>query len=167
MAKKLSPGSRGLSHVDERGQARMVDVSGKAATVRTARAEATVRMAPATLRLIAGGGAPKGDVLAASRIAGIQAAKKVPDLIPLCHPIRLDAVSVAIEFLPPDRVRIEATARARDATGVEMEALTAAAVAALTLYDMAKAADRGMEIETVRLLEKAGGRSGTWRRVLK
>jgi cyclic pyranopterin phosphate synthase len=119
-------------------------------------------MAPATLEAVAGGGLPKGDVLAAARIAGIQAAKKVPDLIPLCHPIRLDAVSVSIAVERPRRLRIEAAARARDVTGVEMEALTAAAVAALTVYDMAKAVDRGMAIESVRLLEKKGGRSGHW-----
>jgi cyclic pyranopterin phosphate synthase len=160
---KREPAAAGrLTHVDERGAARMVDVSAKPATARTARAEAVVRMAPATLRILVAGTVAKGDAFAVARIAGIQAAKKVPDLIPLCHSIRLDSVSVSLKAEPPRLVRIEAVAKARDVTGVEMEALAAAAVAALALYDMAKAVDRGMEIESVRLLEKRGGRSGTW-----
>lgn len=156
---------RRLSHVDDRGRARMVDVGAKPATRRTARAEATVRMAADTLELIADGALPKGDVLGTARLAGIMAAKKTADLVPLCHPLALDVVDVE---LTPDRslpgLRIVAEAGVTGRTGVEMEALTAAAVAALTVYDMCKAVDRGMEIADVRLLEKLGGRSGHWRR---
>lgn len=139
----------------------MVDVSDKDASTREARARATVRMHPETLRLLLEGRAPKGDVLATARIAGIQAAKRTPELIPLCHHVALTGCGVTLE---PDadgaRLHIEATVRCRDRTGVEMEALTAASVAALTIYDMLKAVDRGMTIEQVALLEKRGGRSG-------
>jgi len=150
-----------LSHLDERGAARMVDVSGKPETAREATAEALVVMQPATLRLILDGAVPKGDVIATARIAGIMAAKRTSDLIPLCHPIAL--TRVALEFgLEPEgpAVRVQATAETVGQTGVEMEALTAVQVALLTIYDMCKAADRGMSITDVRLLEKRGGKSG-------
>jgi cyclic pyranopterin phosphate synthase len=149
-----------LSHIDEHGAARMVDVSDKSNTVRTASAEAVVRMRPATLALIIDGTMPKGDVFAVARIAGIQAAKRTADLIPLCHPLMLTSVKVTLVAEAPDVVRITATCKLSGQTGVEMEALTAASVAALTLYDMCKAVDKGMVIETVRLLEKTGGKSG-------
>ena len=154
-----------LSHLDEQGRASMVDVGDKDVTRREARAEARVRMARATLGLIADQAAPKGDVIATARLAGIMAAKRTHELIPLCHPLALSAVVVDIEAEPElPGMRIETTARLSGRTGVEMEALTAAAVAALTIYDMCKAVDRGMVIESVRLLEKSGGRSGLWRR---
>jgi cyclic pyranopterin phosphate synthase len=159
----------GLTHLDASGHAHMVDVGGKPATLRRAIAEAVVTMAPATLALVASGGAPKGDVLATARIAGIMAAKRTAELIPLCHPLALTHVAVEIEPLPtpvpagPGRVRVEATCETTGPTGVEMEALTAASVAALTVYDMLKALDRGMSFE-VRLLAKEGGASGTWKR---
>ncbi len=154
-----------LTHLDERGQAAMVDVGEKAVTTRTAVAAGEVRMAPATLAAIRDGAAPKGDVLAAARIAGIQAAKRTPELIPLCHTLLL--TKVAVEFTIDEaasRVSITATVRCNGQTGVEMEALTAVSVAALTIYDMAKALDKAMVIENIRLLEKAGGKSGDWRR---
>ncbi|MBM3146668.1 MAG: cyclic pyranopterin monophosphate synthase MoaC [Actinobacteria bacterium] len=154
-----------LSHVDEHGRARMVDVGDKGQTRRTARAEASVRMARATLAMIVEEAAPKGDVLGTARLAGMMAAKKTAELIPLCHPLPLDAVDIDIEVdeeLPG--LHIVAAARVTARTGVEMEALTAAGVAALTVYDMCKAVDRGMQIDAVRLLEKRGGRSGHWRR---
>ena len=154
-----------LTHLDERGQATMVDVGEKAVTTRTAVAAGEVRMAPATLAAIRDGAAPKGDVLAAARIAGIQAAKRTPELIPLCHTLLL--TKVAVEFTVDEaasRVAITATVRCNGQTGVEMEALTAVSVAALTIYDMAKALDKAMVIENIRLLEKAGGKSGDWRR---
>ncbi|MEO0326918.1 MAG: cyclic pyranopterin monophosphate synthase MoaC [Myxococcota bacterium] len=154
----------GLTHLDAEGHAHMVEVGEKAVTAREARAEAFVRMAPATMALLRAGTAPKGDVLATARIAGIQAAKRVPELIPLCHQIALTGVEVQLQPEGADRLRIEATARCRDRTGVEMEALTAATVAALTVYDMLKAVDRGMSIEAARLLSKKGGRSGSWTR---
>jgi cyclic pyranopterin phosphate synthase len=142
----------------------MVDVAEKPRARRTAVAEAIVRMKPATLRLATGGRAKKGDVLAVARLAGIQAAKRTPELIPLCHSIALTSVSVDLEAKPGGLLRIVASASATDRTGVEMEALVAASVAALTVYDMLKAVERGIAIEHVRLLEKAGGRSGKWRR---
>ncbi len=154
-----------LTHLDARGQARMVDVSDKAVTVREALASGWVEMLPETLQLIQEGGHPKGDVLAVARIAGIQGAKKTPDLIPLCHPLMLS--SVKVELLPEpehNRVRIEACCRLSGQTGVEMEALTAVSVAALTLYDMCKAVDKGMRIGGIELVEKTGGKSGAWRR---
>ncbi len=152
-----------LSHLNEAGEARMVDIGEKPVTLREARAEAMVRMQSATLALILEGRHHKGDVFAVARIAGIQGAKRCADLIPLCHPLGLDAVEVQLAAEPEQhRVRIEARCRLHGRTGVEMEALTAASVAALTVYDMCKAVDRGMVIEGVRLLEKRGGRSGSW-----
>lgn len=154
-----------LSHLGEDGAARMVDVGGKPETSRSATAEGRIRMAPATLAAVREGSAPKGDVLAAARIAGIMAAKKTGELIPLCHPLALDAVSVDFAFEDTDDfrgVRVTATASLTGRTGVEMEALTAASVALLTIYDMAKALEKGMAIERVRLLAKTGGKSGDW-----
>ncbi|MED5238375.1 MAG: cyclic pyranopterin monophosphate synthase MoaC [Pseudomonadota bacterium] len=153
-----------FTHLDAHGQAQMVDVTEKAVTQRTAVAQAHVRMQPETLAMILDQRHPKGDVLATARIAGIQAAKKTWDLIPLCHPLLLTKVNVHIEAEGEDCLRIETLCRLSGTTGVEMEALTAASVAALTLYDMCKAVDRGMVIESVCLLEKAGGRSGHFRR---
>jgi cyclic pyranopterin phosphate synthase len=153
-----------LTHVDASGEAHMVDVGDKSVTTRTAVAEGTVTMLPATLALILSGNAKKGDVLATARIAGIMAAKRAHELIPLCHPLMLDKVSVDIapdESLPG--LRVTAIARVSGRTGVEMEALTAASVACLTIYDMAKAVDRGMVIGGMRLLEKTGGKSGDFR----
>jgi cyclic pyranopterin phosphate synthase len=152
-----------LTHLDSQGRANMVDVTDKQVTFREATAEARVRMRPETLDLIQSGGHPKGDVFAVARIAGIQAAKKTADLIPLCHPLMLTGVKVQLVAEAPDGVRITATCKLSGQTGVEMEALTAASVAALTLYDMCKAVDRGMTIEAVRLLEKNGGKSGHFR----
>ena len=152
-----------LTHLDERGAARMVDVAAKPVTHRRAVADALVRMRPETLSMIVEGRAPKGDVLAVARIAGIQAAKRTAELIPLCHPLPLTSVTVDL-VAEESAVRITAAAETDGKTGVEMEALTAASVAALALYDMCKAIDRGMEISTIRLLEKSGGASGTWAR---
>ena len=152
-----------FTHVNESGEARMVDIGDKPVTAREAVAEACVRMLPATLALIIEGRHHKGDVFAVARIAGIQGAKRCGDLIPLCHPLGLDAVEVHLEALPAESVvRVRARCRLQGRTGVEMEALTAVSVAALTVYDMCKAVDRGMVIEGVRLLEKRGGRSGHW-----
>lgn len=152
-----------LSHIDAAGNASMVDVTDKAISQREAQAEAWVQMQPGTLELIASGGHKKGDVLSVARIAGIQAAKKCPDLIPLCHPLMLSSVAVDIS-LEPERqsVHIVATCKLAGQTGVEMEALTAASVAALTIYDMCKAVDKSMEIGQVRVLHKRGGKSGDW-----
>lgn len=138
----------------------MVDVGQKVATERVARAQSCVRMQPATLRLLTSGDAPKGDVLAVARIAGIQAAKRTPELIPLCHSIALTSVELMLQPRDEEVLEIVSTVRCTDRTGVEMEALVAASVAALTVYDMLKAVDRAMTIETTRLLEKSGGRSG-------
>jgi cyclic pyranopterin phosphate synthase len=153
-----------LTHIGESGEARMVDVGGKEHTQREAIATGTVKMLPQTLELILSGNAKKGDVLGVARVAGIMAAKKTSDLIPLCHPLALTKVEVEIT---PDHdlpgLIVRATARVTGQTGVEMEALTAATVTCLTIYDMAKAADRGMEITGVKLLEKSGGKSGHWR----
>lgn len=149
-----------LTHLDSQGRANMVDVSDKAQTVREAVAEARVRMLPTTLQMIVDGEHPKGDVFAVARIAGIQAAKKTSDLIPLCHPLMLTSVKVELQADGDDAVLIRARCKLTGQTGVEMEALTAASVAALTIYDMCKAVDRGMLIEQVRLLEKLGGKSG-------
>ncbi len=154
--------SQRLTHLDEKGAARMVDVADKIATVREATAECIVRMAPDTLRAVREGTA-KGDALAVARVAGIMAAKRTPDLIPLCHPLPLTSVSVDFDFVDGG-VRIVTKARVTGQTGVEMEALTAAAVAGLTLIDMTKGVERGVYLESVRLLEKSGGRSGTWKR---
>ena len=151
-----------LTHFDESGAARMVNVADKPVTRRTATATATVVCAPATLDRILSGDGAKGDVRQVARIAGIQAAKNTGGLIPLCHPLPLDGVTVDFAPHPPDRLTVTATAKCTGRTGVEMEALCAAAVAALTVYDMVKAADRGLRIEAVRLLEKTGGRSGRW-----
>tara|TARA_Y100000815_G_scaffold227372_1_gene215926 strand:+ start:403 stop:882 length:480 start_codon:yes stop_codon:yes gene_type:complete len=151
-----------LTHLDAQGRANMVDVTAKSVTQREAVAETLVRMRPTTLDLIQSGGHPKGDVLAVARIAGIQAAKKTSDLIPLCHPLMLTSVKVELTPLPPDAVCIQARCKLAGQTGVEMEALTAASVAALTLYDMCKAVDKGMVIESTRLLSKSGGKSGDY-----
>jgi cyclic pyranopterin phosphate synthase len=153
-----------LSHFDESGASRMVDVGAKPETERTARASAVVRMQTATLQLVRDRQVAKGDVLEVARLAGIMAAKKTADLIPLCHPLPLTSVKIDFTFPGPDSVRIEATAKVFGRTGVEMEALTAVSVAALTVYDMCKAADRGMTIESVRLEEKDGGKSGHFTR---
>ncbi|MCI0460522.1 MAG: cyclic pyranopterin monophosphate synthase MoaC [Gemmataceae bacterium] len=153
-----------LTHFDEHGGSRMVDTSDKPETLREARASAVVRMAPATLTLIRDRALAKGDVLEVARLAGIMAAKRTGDLIPLCHPLPLTSVHLQFAFENADTLRIDATTRVFARTGVEMEALTAASVAALTVYDMCKAVDRGMTIERVRLEEKSGGRSGTFRR---
>ena len=152
-----------LTHLDAQGRANMVDVTDKAATAREASAEALVRMQPHTLKLIVSGGHPKGDVFAVARVAGIMAAKKTHELIPLCHPLLLTGIRVELEPQGVDAVRIVARCKLAGPTGVEMEALTAASIAALTLYDMCKAVDRGMTIERVRLLEKSGGNSGDYR----
>ncbi|KPY39642.1 Cyclic pyranopterin monophosphate synthase accessory protein [Pseudomonas syringae pv. rhaphiolepidis] len=149
-----------LTHLDSQGRANMVDVTDKAVTSREAVAEAVVRMLPTTLQMIVSGGHPKGDVFAVARIAGIQAAKKTSDLIPLCHPLMLTSIKVHLAADGDDAVRITASCKLAGQTGVEMEALTAASIAALTIYDMCKAVDRGMVIESVRLLEKLGGKSG-------
>ena len=163
-AAPLSSGASAvLTHLDAKGHANMVDVTDKATTAREASAEALVRMQPHTLALIVGGGHPKGDVFAVARVAGIMAAKKTHELIPLCHPLLLTGIRVELEPLGSDAVRIVARCKLAGQTGVEMEALTAASVAALTLYDMCKAVDRGMTIERVRLLEKSGGKSGDYR----
>ncbi len=157
-------GSGGLTHIGPTGEARMVDVSDKDATSRVAVAEGRVRMQRATLEAILAGDARKGDVIGTARIAGIMAAKKTADLIPLCHPLQLSKIAVDIS---PDKalpgLKVQAEARCVGPTGVEMEALTAVAVACLTVYDMAKAIDRGMSVEGVRLVEKRGGKSGEWR----
>ncbi|MCG4454181.1 cyclic pyranopterin monophosphate synthase MoaC [Pseudomonas sp. MMS21-TM103] len=152
-----------LTHLDSQGHATMVDVSDKALTVREAVAQALVRMRPQTLQMIVDGAHPKGDVFAVARIAGIQAAKKTADLIPLCHSLMLSSVKVELLAHGDDAVQITARCKLSGQTGVEMEALTAASVAALTIYDMCKAVDRGMVIESVRLLEKLGGKSGHYK----
>jgi cyclic pyranopterin phosphate synthase len=153
-----------LTHFDERGASRMVDVSGKDVTARSARASGLVRMEASTLALILDGGTAKGDVLGVARLAGIMAAKRTGDLIPLCHPLGLESVEVAFTPVDAGTLRIEATAKVLGRTGVEMEAMTAVSVAALTVYDMAKAVDRGMVIDGIQLEEKSGGRSGHYRR---
>jgi len=154
-----------LTHLDEHGHARMVDVSGKAVTTRQATASAVVSMRPETLAMIVGGGHKKGDVLAVARIAGIQAAKKTSDLIPLCHPLMLTSVKVDFDLdQAGNRILITAICGLDGKTGVEMEALTAASVAALTIYDMCQAVDKGMTIESVCLQEKTGGKSGFYQR---
>src|SRR4051812_13042605 len=154
----------GLTHFDEAGGSRMVDVSAKAVTLRTARASGLVRMRPETLALIVDRKLAKGDVFEVARLAGILAAKRTGELIPLCHPLGLDAVELTFTAVGPGTLRIEATAKGEGRTGVEMEALTAVSVAALTVYDMCKAVDRRMVIDQVRLEEKTGGRSGHFRR---
>jgi len=156
----MSDGPGDLTHFDAAGAPRMVDVTVKPETARLARARARVRMRPETLGRIEAGGVAKGDVLAVARLAGITAAKRTSDLIPLCHPLRITSVEVALEPAPPDAVAIESVVSACDRTGVEMEALVAASTAALTVYDMCKAVDRWMTIEGVALVEKRGGESG-------
>ncbi len=153
-----------LTHFDEQGASRMVDVSGKATTLRMARASGWIKMNPATLSLVAEHRLSKGDVLEVARLAGIMAAKRTGELIPLCHPLGLDAVELELCLVPPAAVRIEATVRHLGRTVVEMEALTAVSIAALTIYDMCKAVDRGMVISEVQLDEKTGGRRGPYRR---
>lgn len=154
----------GLTHLNARGEAHMVDITDKLATVREARAEVRVQMQPATLAAILEGDIPKGDVLATARIAGIQGAKQCSNLIPLCHPLQLSAVTVDFEPDVDDNcVRIETMCKLSGKTGVEMEALTAASIAALTIYDMCKALDKGMVITGLRVLEKIGGKSGDYR----
>jgi len=151
-----------LTHMDDAGRPRMVDVTGKADTARIAVARGMVRMQPATFKLIKQGGTAKGDVLAVAQLAGIMAAKRTPDLIPLCHPILIGNVNIA--FTPDEAnsvIEITTTVESIGKTGVEMEALTATAVTALTIYDMCKAVDRGMKIENIRLVKKSGGKSGT------
>jgi cyclic pyranopterin phosphate synthase len=153
-----------LSHVTSTGEARMVDISQKGETCRVAVASAKVNMKPETLAALKSASLKKGDVIATARIAGIMAAKKTPDLIPLCHTILIDEVSVDFDISGEDSVGISATAKSTGKTGVEMEALVAASVAALTVYDMAKAVDKGMTITDIRLESKTGGKSGTYRR---
>jgi cyclic pyranopterin monophosphate synthase len=154
---------RRLSHVDDSGAARMVDVSDKDVTARTASASGRVRVTPEVVALLRGEGVPKGDALGVARVAGIMAAKRTPDLVPLCHPVAVSGVTVDLEVLD-DGVLIRSSVRTTDRTGVEMEALTAVSVAALTLVDMVKAVDKGAVITDVRVESKAGGRSGAWRR---
>jgi cyclic pyranopterin monophosphate synthase len=151
-----------LTHLDAQGKARMVDVGSKVESRRVAVAEGRIAMSAAALTAIRDGAVPKGDVIAAARIAGIMAAKKTAELIPLCHPLALDAVTVDFE-VEADAVRVTASASLTGRTGVEMEALTAVSVALLTLYDMAKAIDKGMALTDIRLLEKRGGKSGDWK----
>lgn len=150
-----------LTHLDDQGAARMVDVGGKAETRRSATARGRILMQPATLAAVREGSGPKGDVLATARIAGIMAAKKTGELIPMCHPLALDSVTVDFTF-DDDGIAVEATASLTARTGVEMEALTAASIALLTIYDMAKALEKGMVIEQIRLIAKTGGKSGDW-----
>jgi cyclic pyranopterin phosphate synthase len=157
------PSGSGLTHVDASGAARMVDVSEKATTARTARATGRVAVSSRVVELLRGEGVPKGDALSVARIAGIMGAKRTPDLIPLCHPIAVSGVTVELEVVD-DAVEITATVRTADRTGVEMEALTSVAVAALTVIDMVKAVDKGARIEAVQVEEKTGGKSGDWRR---
>jgi cyclic pyranopterin phosphate synthase len=152
-----------LTHVDASGAARMVDVSAKEVTVRTARASGFVALSGAVVALLRGDGVPKGDALAVARIAGIQAAKRTPDLVPLCHPVAIHGVTVDLAVTDAG-VTVSATVRTADRTGVEMEALTCVAAAGLALVDMVKAVDRGATITDVRVEEKSGGRSGTWTR---
>jgi len=153
-----------FSHLDEKGSASMVDVSGRKKSLREATARARIKFPPAVFAELTGKGVPKGDLLAAARLAGIQGAKKTSELIPLTHPLNIDCVTVDISFKPEESImEILCLARADQSTGVEMEALTGASIAALTVYDMAKSLDKGIEIVGVKLLEKTGGRSGEWR----
>jgi cyclic pyranopterin phosphate synthase len=152
-----------FTHLNDRGEARMVDVTAKEVTVREARASGRVQVSAEIIGLLRGGGLPKGDAIAVARIAGIQAAKRTPDLVPLCHPIAIHAVDVDLS-VEDDHVAISATVRTADRTGVEMEALTCVAVAGLALIDMVKAVDKGATITDVRVEHKSGGRSGTWQR---
>ena len=153
-----------LTHFDDKGASRMVDVSAKPETHRLARASGIFRMNPQTLQLIRDRSLAKGDVLEVARLAGIMAAKKTGDLIPLCHPLPINSVEVDFTYIEPDQLRIEATVQVFGRTGVEMEALSAVSISALTVYDMCKAVDKTMSVERIRLEEKTGGRSGTFRR---
>jgi cyclic pyranopterin phosphate synthase len=155
-----------LSHFDEQGASRMVDIGDKPVTRRLARASGCVRMSADTLELIRDKKAAKGDVLEVARLAGIMGAKRTPDLIPLCHPLSIDAVKIDFTFDDAQTLRIQATVEVEAKTGIEMEALTAVSIAALTVYDMCKGVGRGMSIGPIQLEEKAGGRSGHWRRTL-
>ncbi|GCD45177.1 cyclic pyranopterin monophosphate synthase MoaC [Streptomyces paromomycinus] len=159
----MSSGQQDLTHLDASGAARMVDVSQKDVTARTARASGRVLVAPRVVELLRGEGVPKGDALATARIAGIMGAKRTPDLIPLCHPLALSGVEIDLR-VADDAVEILATVRTTDRTGVEMEALTAVSVAALTVVDMVKAVDKGAVVTDVRVEEKTGGKSGHWSR---
>lgn len=161
MAKKAK---KKLTHLNRRGEARMVDVSEKAVTARRAVASAELRVSARTLRLIREGALTKGDVAAVARIAGIQAAKRTSELIPLCHPLPIEAVDISLTFKSPGTIRIEAAVVIQARTGVEMEALVAVSVTALAVYDMCKSVDRGIVIGPIRLERKSGGRSGDWRR---
>lgn len=158
----MSESNNKLTHLDEKGQARMVDVSEKSITKRDATAQAIITMLPETLAMIAEGKHKKGDVIATARIAGIQAAKKTWELIPMCHPLMIAGAKIDIEAISDTELRILARCKVADRTGIEMEALTAASIAALTIYDMCKAVDKGMIIGAVKLLEKRGGKSGDW-----
>ncbi len=163
LPRNLDQSTMNLSHVDDEGRIRMVGVGHKPATERVAVAQGEVHMRPETLQLIAAGNAPKGDVLTTAQIAGIMAAKRTHHLIPLCHPLPLTKVDVEFEMDEQSSlIRIMSTVRCTGQTGVEMEALTAVSVAALTIYDMAKAAEKGMEIDHIRLIKKTGGKSGEW-----
>jgi cyclic pyranopterin monophosphate synthase len=153
-----------LTHFDESGASRMVDVTDKEVTLRSARASGCVRLEPSTLALVVDRRIAKGDVLEVARLAGIMAAKRTGELIPLCHPLGLDSVELALNPVEPDAIRIEANVKVHGRTGVEMEALTAVSVAALTVYDMCKSVDRGMVIAQIQLEEKTGGRRGVYRR---
>ncbi|MGG2462478.1 cyclic pyranopterin monophosphate synthase MoaC [Streptomyces sp. RGM 3693] len=159
----MSSGQQHLTHIDAAGAARMVDVSEKDVTARTARARGRVLVAPRVIELLRGEGVPKGDALATARIAGILGAKRTPDLIPLCHPLSVSGVTVDLA-VADDAVEITATVKTTDRTGVEMEALTAVSVAALTVVDMVKAVDKAAVISDIRVEEKTGGKSGDWRR---
>jgi cyclic pyranopterin phosphate synthase len=159
----MSSAHQHLTHIDEAGAARMVDVSAKDVTTRTARATGRVLVAPRVVELLRGEGVPKGDALGVARVAGIMGAKRTPDLVPLCHPLSISGVTVDLE-VADDAVEITATVRTNDRTGVEMEALTAVAVAALTVVDMVKAVDKGAVVTDVRVEEKTGGKSGDWHR---
>ena len=153
-----------LTHLDENGAAHMVNIGAKPVTQREAVAQSVLTMQPETLRMILDGTVPKGDVFACARIAGIMAAKRTAELIPMCHPIPIESVDIAIEAVSETQVRVVSTLRCSHKTGIEMEALTAASIAALTIYDMCKAVDRGMEISEIRLLKKDGGKTGLWLR---
>ena len=166
MEKKLEDQAKteDFTHFGEHGRAKMVDVSEKAQTVREALASGIVRMKPETLGKIKTGGIKKGDVLAVAQVAGIMAAKKTHELIPMCHPLQITGVDIDFAFMEPDRIRIDGTVRTTDRTGVEMEALVAVSAAALTIYDMCKAIDRGMIIDDIKLMRKSGGKSGLYER---
>jgi len=161
----METGELGFTHMNEQGRARMVDITDKEETARSATARTAVTMKPETLRAIKAGTAAKGDVLAVAQVAGIMAAKKTPDVIPLCHPIRITGVDIAFSDNGEDKLFIEATVRTTGSTGVEMEALTAVSVAALTVYDMCKALDREMTIGPTQLMRKTGGKSGDFFRI--